>query len=152
MDAIFQRHLDTIYRIACANTRHTADAEDVTQDVFLEYLRRQPKFESDEHEKAWFVRVTMHRSRDIFRTAWRRRVQLTDAQIDTGAHTNSGNDSDMHAALLSLPANDRTILYLYYYESADVQTIARMLKLSKSAVEKRLQRARAKLKTILGGD
>ena len=168
MNTIVERQLDMVYRIACVQTRHTADAEDVTQEVFLEYIRRQPVFADIEHEKAWFIRVTTHRCRNLFKTAWRRRVALGDASDDGGAPGTSGVSpygesrqwvtrptaihDDVRDAMLSLSAQDRTVIYLHYYETMDVQTMARVLNISASAVKKRLQRAREKLKLILGGD
>ncbi|MCL2545669.1 MAG: hypothetical protein FWE06_00545 [Oscillospiraceae bacterium] len=87
---IVDRQLDTVYRIACVQTRHTADAEDITQEVFLEYARRQPTFASPEHETAWFIRVTMHRCKNLFKTAWRRHVSFCFI-VDNLAHYGVGN-------------------------------------------------------------
>jgi len=147
MDAIIERQMNMVYRIACAQTRHTADAEDVTQDVFGKYIKSRPHFESLEHEKAWFVRVTMNTCRDLFKSAWKKRVELSDEPLNGGVINSIG---DVHAALLSLDDKSRIIIYLHYYESADTDTIAQLLGISSSAVRKRLERARARLRDILG--
>ena len=55
-----RRYSDMVYRLAFARTGNTADAEDVYQEVFLRYLRSDPQFTSEEHRKAWLLRVTIN--------------------------------------------------------------------------------------------
>ena len=52
-----QRYSDTVYRTAVHNCRCTADAEDVVQDVFEKLLHYNGIFESEEHLKAWLLRL-----------------------------------------------------------------------------------------------
>ena len=52
-----QRYSDAVYRAAVHNCRCTADAEDVVQDVFEKLLHYEGCFESEEHLKAWLLRV-----------------------------------------------------------------------------------------------
>ena len=59
-DAVIRRNKDTVYRLARAGTKNPHDADDVFQEVFLRYLRKKPQFESEEHEKNWFIRVTVN--------------------------------------------------------------------------------------------
>ena len=58
---------DAVYRLALGQTRSRADAEDVYQDVFLRLLDSGTAFESPEHLKAWLLRVTVNRCRDLER-------------------------------------------------------------------------------------
>ena len=60
-----QRYSDTVFRAAMHNCSCTADAEDVVQDVFEKLLRYEGRFESEEHLKAWLLRVAINRCRDI---------------------------------------------------------------------------------------
>ena len=64
-----QRYSDTVYRTAVHNCRCTADAEDVVQDVFEKLLHYNGIFESEEHLKAWLLRVAINRCRDLTRAA-----------------------------------------------------------------------------------
>ena len=57
-----QRYSDTVYRTAVHNCRCTADAEDVVQDVFEKLLHYNGIFESEEHLKAWLLRVAINRT------------------------------------------------------------------------------------------
>lgn len=60
---VIKRNSNTVYRLAFSQTRNKNDAYDIYQDVFLRYLKRKPVFENDEHEKAWFIRVTLNCSK-----------------------------------------------------------------------------------------
>ena len=64
-----QRYSDAVYRAAVHNCRCTADAEDVVQDVFEKLLHYEGCFESEEHLKAWLLRVAINRCRDLTRAA-----------------------------------------------------------------------------------
>ena len=59
-EEIVARQGPRVYRLAFAQLRSKADAEDVFQEVFLRYVEKEPAFESQEHEKAWFLRVTLN--------------------------------------------------------------------------------------------
>ena len=64
-----QRYSDTVYRAALHNCSCAADAEDVVQDVFEKLLNYHGSFESEEHLKAWLLRVAINRCRDLARAA-----------------------------------------------------------------------------------
>ncbi|MDE7416196.1 MAG: hypothetical protein K2N44_07830 [Lachnospiraceae bacterium] len=49
---LFERYSDMVYRIAISYGNSVHSAEDIVQEVFLRYLRKQPCFENGEHEKA----------------------------------------------------------------------------------------------------
>ena len=61
-----QRYSDTVFRAAMHNCSCTADAEDVVQDVFEKLLCYNGRFESEEHLKAWLLRVAINAGRGTF--------------------------------------------------------------------------------------
>ena len=69
-----RRHAPAVYRLAYARTGSRADAEDVMQEVFLRLVKAGPDFDSEEHAKAWLLRVASNCANDLFRLPWRRRV------------------------------------------------------------------------------
>ena len=73
-----QRYSDTVFRAAMHNCSCTADAEDVVQDVFEKLLRYEGRFESEEHLKAWLLRVAINRCRDITRAARQKDTELDE--------------------------------------------------------------------------
>ena len=99
-----QRYSDTVFRAAMHNCSCAADAEDVVQDVFEKLLRYEGRFESEEHLKAWLLRVAINRCRDITRAARQKDTEL-DENIPA---PESGNDGSVLDAVRTLPENYRT--------------------------------------------
>ena len=95
-----QRYSDTVFRAAMHNCSCTADAEDVVQDVFEKLLRYDGRFESEEHLKAWLLRVAINRCRDITRAARQKDTEL-DENIPA---PESGNDGSVLDAVRTLPS------------------------------------------------
>ena len=50
--------------------KNHADAEDITQEVFLKIIRHDMRYQSMEHERAWIVRVTVNLCRDLLKSKW----------------------------------------------------------------------------------
>ena len=147
---VMDHYKDAVYRTALTVTGNFADAEDIMQDVFLQYYQSHPDFESPAHEKAWLLRCTINAGRNLRRSAWfSRRI---DADIDQFSKEAGEDASDVLAAVLSLPEQYRTAIYLHYYEGYPIKEIARLTNSSEAAVGKRLSRARDKLRQKLGGD
>ena len=94
-----QRYSDTVFRAAMHNCSCAADAEDVVQDVFEKLLRYEGRFESEEHLKAWLLRVAINRCRDITRAARQKDTEL-DENIPA---PESGNDGSVLDAVRTLP-------------------------------------------------
>ena len=118
-----QRYSDTVFRAAMHNCSCTADAEDVVQDVFEKLLRYEGRFESEEHLKAWLLRVAINRCRDITRAARQKDTEL-DENIPA---PESGNDGSVLDAVRTLPENYRNAVYLHYYEGYTAAEVGRML-------------------------
>ena len=139
---------DMVYRVALTHTQNRQDAEDAVQDVFMIYARKQPEFSDETHARAWFLRVTIRRCGQIRRSAWNRKTRELPENLTEIPRA----DNDVYLAFLSLKPLYRTPVYLFYYERFSIRQIARILSVSESAVRKRLERARDKLKEILGDD
>lgn len=139
---------DMVYRLAYAQTRSRHDADDVFQNVFLQVVRCHPVFESEAHEKAWFIRVTLNALKSYWRAAWRRHDVPLDDRIPFPAPEESALDD----ALRRLPPKYRTAIHLYYYEGYTAEEIAQMTGEKPSPIRTRLTRARAQLRTLLKGE
>lgn len=64
---------DMLLRLAATRLRHTADAEDAVQEVFLYLLEHGVTFKNETHEKAWLIRATLHRAADLQKRAAKKR-------------------------------------------------------------------------------
>ena len=72
---IIDKYSDTVYRIALTRCGSVENAEDVYQEVFVKYFQTNPKFNNEEHEKAWFIRVTINLSKNNVRLFWNKMFQ-----------------------------------------------------------------------------
>lgn len=134
-----------VYRLACAQVHHPADADDVFQEVFLRYHRFAPEFASEDHEKAWLLRVTVNCCRTHLAAPWRKRtVPLEDVYT-----CRSPEESTVAEALQSLSPKDRAIIHLFYFEGYRTEEIAGIMGLRPATVRSRLTRARQKMRVLL---
>ena len=148
LEQVMDTYGTTVYRLAYAQLRSAADAEDIYQEVFLRYFRKRPRFDSEEHRKAWLLRVTLNRTRSHATSAWRRHtVPLEDRHSFPEPESQHLDD-----ALSQLRPGDRSLLHLYYFEELSVREIAQLLDRRESTVRTQLTRARDRLKTIMKGE
>ena len=140
-----QRYSDTVFRAALHNCSCTADAEDVVQDVFEKLLQYKGRFESEEHLKAWLLRVAINRCHDLTRAACQKNTEL-DENLPA---PDSFEDGSVLDAVRALPEHFRNAVYLHYYEGYTAAEIGRMLGAPTTTVLSWLRRARAQLHTML---
>lgn len=149
IEQFVRKHENKIYRTAIAIMGSKADAEDVTQDVFLKLIEgKAPDFESVEHEKAWLTRVTVNQCRSRLRSIWWKKseplLDIYPAQDE--------KQQDLLKTVFSLPAKYRTAIYLFYYEGYSTKEIAEITKQKEATVRSILSRARHMLKDYLEGE
>lgn len=144
-----ERVVDTygamVYRLAVAQVHTAPDADDVFQEVFLRYIRKAPAFESEEHRKAWLIRVTINCARKFWRSAWRRHTVPLEEDIPF----EQPEDRGLFEALHTLPGPYAAVLHLFYCEDLPVADIARLLNRRPSTVRSQLTRGRALLRREL---
>lgn len=100
-----------IRRICLIHLKNHADTEDIFQTVFLKYLLSSAEFQSREHEKAWFIRVTANACRDLLKSAFRRRAVSLDVLTDQPGELSEDN-REVLEAVLGLPEKYRDVIYL----------------------------------------
>ena len=149
-NAVYDAYGDILYRLAMSHVRCDADAQDVVQDVFISYLRAEQKFRSEEHRKAWLLRVTVNKCRDLLR----RRSVRESVPLDElfGIGEEDRYESEVLRVVLDLPEKLRTPMILHYFEDIPVSDIAKALMVTSSAVKMRLSRGRERLKQVLQED
>ena len=147
MAAVYDRMKNTVYRTALAYCRNVQDAEDITHDVFLARFRHEEPFPDDESEKAWMLRVTVNRCKNLLKSFRRKfTVPLEDAaQVCV-----TQPEHEIWDAVNALPARYRLVIHLYYYEGYSVSEIGKITGRSETAVQTQLYRARKLLKQTLG--
>lgn len=136
-----------VYRLAFSQLQNKADAEDVFQEVFLHYVEKAPKFQNEEHERAWLLRVTLNCCKDVFRSPFRRhRAQLEEAE---NLPVWDPEEEQLLERLQKLSKKDRAVLHLFYWEDLTTEQVAKAVGCSPAAARQRLSRAREKLRREL---
>ena len=146
-----EKYADTVRRICIVHLKNHADTEDIFQTVFLKYVLSSVSFENEEHEKAWFIRVTVNACKDLLKSFFRSRTVFLDEIIEKPSEMPQDN-REVLEAVLELPEKYRDVVYLYYYEEYTAPEIGRILEKKENTVYTLLKRARKILKDKLGGD
>ena len=76
--SVVREYANMVYRLAFAQVRSRSDADDIFQEVFLRYVRNALVFQSEEHRKAWLIRVTINCAKKHWASLWRRRTEPLD--------------------------------------------------------------------------
>jgi RNA polymerase sigma-70 factor (ECF subfamily) len=151
--ALIDRYSLLVYRLAYVRTGNKFDADDIYQEVFLRCVRAKPQFRDEEHERAFLIRVTVNVSKNLLKSAWRRRtVPLFDQADFMQDLPLAGECDDLKAAIQKLPKKSRTIIHLHYFENMTAVEIGKALHIPASSVRVDLSRTRTKLKIILMGE
>ena len=144
---VIEKYSDMVYRIALTRSGTIENAEDIFQEVFIKFSEKKPSFNNPEHEKAWFIRVTINLSKNINKSAWNRKVITLDENITF--ENEEGNN--VFSVVSELPQNYKTVIYLSYYEGYKVKEIAELMNKTEGTIKTWLYRAREILKQKLEG-
>lgn len=142
-EELMQKYADKLYRIALVLLANQHDAEDAVQETFLRFLKKQPTFNDDEHEKAWFIKVATNICKDMRRFQLRHPVCDISECFDTSTREQSG---ELLAELIQLSTKYKLPIYLHYIEGYSVKEISNLTHCSQNAVKKQLQRGREVLR------
>lgn len=146
-----EKYADMIRRICLIHLQNSADTEDIFQTVFLKYVLRSVPFESEEHEKAWLIRVTINACRDLRRSFFKSRTVLLDDLIEMPAPMLQSN-REVLEAVLSLPKKYKDVVYLHYYEGYTAAEIGEILEKNVNTIYTLMTRSKKLLKEKLEGD
>ena len=145
-EQIVRTYADMVYRIAYRYTSNAADAEDVFSETFLVYFKRERSFESEEHRKAWLIRVTINCAKDLLGARHRDEVLNEELAVNE-VHASQEDILTLRQAIDALPPQQKEILTLYYINDVPIKTIAEILNKNINTVKVTLFRARENLRT-----
>lgn len=151
VNSAMERYSDMILRLCIVYLKNNADAEDVFQNVFLKYTLYDRPFESDEHEKAWLIRVTVNACKDWLKSFFRSRT-ISMEELREYAPGASQEQYAVMEAVWSLPRLYRDVIYLHFYEGYTAPEIAGILKRNPNTVYTHLHKGKELLRELLGGD
>lgn len=145
------RYRDNLFAAAFHICKNAADADDIVQETFLQYYVTKKEFDSEQHIRAWLLRVAINKAKNVNRTFWRQHKAPLEDYMETLAFE-TPQEETLFETVMKLPEKYRIIIHLYYYEDYSVSEIAKVLKLTQSNVKVRLSRGRRLLKEVLKED
>ena len=151
VNRVIEAYSDMVRRICFVHLKNRHDTEDVFQNVYMKYMLYEGVFESTEHEKAWFVRVTINACTDWLRSLSRKKWIPLDALAEESAALDDSS-KEILEVILKLPEKYRDVIYFFYYEEYTAVEIAKILGKKENTVYTWLSRARDILRERLGGE
>ena len=146
--ALAETYRDRLFAAAFQVCGNAADAEDAAQEALLRYHISEKQFESEQHIRAWLLRVAINCAKNLSRSFFRRNTVPLETYMET-LEFDSGESREIFREVMSLPKKYRLVIHLYYYEDYSVAEIGRILALTESNVKVRLSRGRQLLKKSL---
>lgn len=146
---IYNRHVDTVFRVCYSFMKNRPETEDMVQETFLRLITSGKVFENERHEKAWLIVTASNVCKDTLKSWWRKHEDIEDY-----LHLPQPGDPVGKAvleAILELPEDYKDAVYMYYYEGYSTAEIAAHCRCADGTIRSRLSRAKKQLMTILGG-
>ncbi|WP_310605050.1 sigma-70 family RNA polymerase sigma factor [Anaerosporobacter sp.] len=145
IEEVLYLYSNMVYKIALTYTKNIQLAEDVFQTTFLKYMESEKELDTEEHRKAWLIKVTLNECKRIYRSAYfKRTVPLEDIYMAQEEETDQ-----IFNEVMKLPLKYRKVIHLFYYEELSIKQISSLLEMKESTVTSQLTRARQKLKKVL---
>lgn len=134
---LYDTYAQDVYRLALSYLRNTQDAEDICHSVFLTLVEKDITLFPGK-EKAWLLKAAANACKNHLKSFWKlNREELDDRMVFT-----DDRDRELWEVVGTLPPKYRVVIHLYYYEGYPQDEIARILGITRTAVQTRMQRAR----------
>ena len=143
---ILDTYGDTILRYAYSYLHNRSDTEEVLQDTLIQFLKTRPVFESDEHEKAWLLRVAGNLCKNRLKY---NSLRQTDELREELIAEQREDLSFIWDAVQALPVQYREVIHLFYREGYSTREISQILGRKEATIRPDLSRGRGKLKELL---
>lgn len=147
---IYDRHVNTVYRVCIMYMKNRHDTEDMVQNTFIRLMKDNTIFQSEKHEKAWLIRTATNVCKDFFRNRWTKTVGI-DHATEVAVEEPLVIDDTLRQ-VMELPFKYKTAIYMYYYEGYSTVEIAKILGKNISTVKGYLHTGRKLLKMEMEGD
>ena len=154
LESVIDRYSDMLYKICFLILKNEHDTRDVLQETFLTYYTKNRGFESEEHKKAWLIKVSQNKCKEFLRFHKRHAALPLDDMEETLVITDglNGSDRELLSMIWNLNYKLKSVVILHYIEGYSINEISSILNMSPAAVKKRLQRAREQLSTQFKGE
>ena len=134
---LYDAYSQDVYRLALSYLRSTPDAEDICHSVFLTLVEKDITLFPGS-EKAWLLKCTANACKNHLKSFWKQRTE----ELGDNIVFCDEKDRELWAVVGTLPPKYRAAIHLYYYEGYSQEEIAKILGITRTAVQTRMQRAR----------
>lgn len=148
VEILIEKYRNSLYAVAFNLCKSVQDAEDVVQDTFIQYLLHKKEFESEQHIRAWLIRVAINKAKNKNNAFFRRNALPLEDYTKTLTFE-SEESFELFETVMKLPEKYRIVIHLFYYEDYSVNEIADILRVTSSNVKVRLSRGRMSLRNTL---
>jgi len=153
-ETLYRAHVDRVYALARRLAYRHAEADDLTQDIFVRAWEALPTFRGASSFGTWLYRLAGNVILSDRRSAWRRSrrfVSTEDAagSVDRGPPAPVGVKLDLEQAIAGLPPGARTVFVLHDVEGYQHQEIAAITGIAVGTSKAQLFRARRLLREAL---
>jgi len=159
-EELYNRYHRRVYSLCLRMTNNVAEAEDLTQEVFIHIYHKIGSFRGESTIMTWLHRVTVNRVLMHFRRNKVRRESLTDddalpePKLKASETLNSqileADRVALNKAIAQLPPGYRAVFILHDIEGYEHTEIARMNRIAVGTSKSQLHKARLKLRVLLG--
>ena len=146
VEKIVRKYADLVYRVALTMLKNKDDAEDIFQEVFMKICTENISFMSEEHEKAWLIRVTKNKCLDFLKRSCNKNKEELGENL---VKEESNNNQYVVDEVMKLPEKYRIIIYLFYFVWYKITEISQILETNESTIKSQLVKARDLLKESL---
>jgi RNA polymerase sigma-70 factor (ECF subfamily) len=150
---------DMVFSLAYKMTKNKEESEEVSQDTFIKAYKNLNKFKGESKFSTWLYRIAYHTSLDQIKKNKNNNAtfeihEVTLNQIQSADDILQGIERKerakiMDECLLRLPEEERSILWMFYYDALSLKEIVEVTSLSEANVKVKLHRARKRLLTIV---
>jgi len=155
LEKIMREYGDSILRMCYLYLKDYHLAEDAAQETFIKAMKAHDSFKNESSEKTWLIRIAINCCKNIRRTKWFQLAQFSAQEYLQADDSNPVEEflekDSLSNAIMKLSVNDRQLIVLYYYQELSVKEIAEVVGKKENAILQGLNRARKRLKKMIGG-
>lgn len=152
LSEVIEKYKDMVFGIALTHVHNKTDADDVSQEVFLAFVKKERVYNGEEHLKAWLIRTTINCSKKLVGSTWRKKTLPLREIEDTSFKFETALENTIYSELRRLPYKYRTVLHLFYFEDMSVKEISKALNIKPGSIKVQLSRGRKLLKATITSD
>lgn len=148
-----------VYSLAFKMTKNREEAEEISQDTFIKAFKNIKEFKGDSKFSTWLYRIAYYTSLDNIKKNKKDKHtfeinevtfnQIQDVETTLQRIERKERAKLMDECLLQLPEDERSLLWMFYYDELSLKEIIEVTGLSEANLKVKLHRARKKMLTVV---